>query len=191
MRAKSIHVFDDLLSEELLASVQNYFAKEIRWQYGWPQGVKDPFSHWNYDFVGTGFRNQVDVQDKLYGAPEFKPVADIWSVLKEGPMHGHILVRCYANAHTFGVEGYPHTDVGDKSQIDNYTSVLYLNPVWRADWAGELVFFDDAGDVFFAVAPRPGRVAILPGELVHAARAVSRTCPAIRVCLAFKSRIPS
>jgi hypothetical protein len=186
--AKSIQVFDKLLPAALLSAVQEYFATQIRWQYGWPQGVNDPFTHWNHDVLETGLRNQEDMEHKLRGRPEYKPITDIWEVLRAGPLHGQILLRCYANAHTYGVEGYPHRDV-EKDQIDNYTAVVYINPHWKTAWAGELDLFDAAGDTFFSVSPRPGRVAVIPGEFLHAARAVSRTCPAVRICLAFKSRL--
>ena len=185
---KSIQVFDKLLPPQLVSAVQEYFATDVRWKYGWPQGVNDPFTHWNYDFLETGLRNQEDMEHKLRGRPEYKPLTDIWDVLRAGPLHDQILLRCYANAHTYGVEGYPHRDV-EKDQVDNYTAVVYINPHWKTGWAGELDLFDQAGDTFFSVSPRPGRVAVIPGEFLHAARAVSRTCPAVRICLAFKSRL--
>ena len=187
---KPIHVFDSLLSKEALSGVQDFFSGSIRWRYGWPQGTKDPFSHWSHDFLGAALANQENLEEKLCGNAEFGPVARIWRDLKEGPFHGHHLVRCYANAHTFGVEGHPHYDVVDKSQVDNFTAVVYINPVWKVEWAGELALIDETGDVFFSILPKPGRVAIIPGEVLHAARGVSRSCPAIRVSLAFKTRLP-
>lgn len=180
--------FDNLVPPEQLHAAQRYFATSVRWQYGWPQGTEDPFSHWNIDFLKAKLENQENLEDELRGEPAFAPLARIWDTMQEGPMHGHQLVRCYANAHTYGVEGYLHRD---SQQADNYTALVYLNPVWKTDWAGELLFFDDTGDVFHAVSPRPGRVLTFPGDVRHAARAVSRTCPAIRVSLAFKTRIPS
>ncbi|HYS76002.1 MAG TPA: 2OG-Fe(II) oxygenase [Burkholderiales bacterium] len=185
---RTIAQFDKLIPPDRLRAAQDYFASSVRWQYGWPQGTKDPFSHWSMDFLKSRLDNQEDLEDKLYANEEFKPLADIWDILKSGPMHGHHLVRCYANAHTFGVEGYLHTD---SPKPNNYTAVIYLNPVWKPDWAGELILFDEARDSFYAVLPKPGRVALIPGDVLHAARAVSRSCPAIRVSLAFKSRIPS
>jgi len=185
---KTFAQFDNLIPPTQLRALQNYFAANVRWQYGWPQGVNDPFSHWSMDFLKVKLENQENVEDKLRGNPEYKPLADIWDVMLAGPMRGHHLVRCYANAHTYGVEGYLHSD---SPNDDNYTALLYLNPVWKKEWAGELMFFDKAGDVFFAVSPKPGRVLAFSGNVVHAARAVARACPAMRVSVAFKSRVPS
>jgi hypothetical protein len=188
---KQIFVHDTALPAAVLHNVQQYFAENVRWQFGWPQGLSDPFSHWNIDFLGAPLKSQANVESQLFAKPELAAVADVWRALKAGPMRGHYLLRCYANAHTYGVEGYPHTDVVDVSQIDNFTAVVYLNPVWKKEWAGELVLFNSAGDTVCAVLPRPGRAALIPGDIVHAARGVSRQCPAVRVCVAFKSRLPT
>lgn len=187
---KSFLVIDNAFDDQTLAGLQQYFQANVRWQYGWPQGTSDPFSHWNIDFLGASLKNQSNLEDQLFARPELEPIANAWRRLAAGPLKGHYLIRCYANAHTFGVEGYPHTDTISADQVDNYTAVVYLNPVWKRDWAGELVLFDDTGDVFMAVLPRAGRTAIIPGEFVHAARGVSRLCPAVRICIAFKSRLP-
>jgi Rps23 Pro-64 3,4-dihydroxylase Tpa1-like proline 4-hydroxylase len=186
---KFVSIFDNLFTNQTLQNVQNYFAENVRWNYGWPQGTKDPFSHWNIDFLHAPLRNQDDQEPKLMAMPELKPIADVWRALKAGPLKDHRLVRCYANAHTYGVEGHPHTDVMDPvAQPDNYTAVVYLNPVWKLEWAGELAMFDKQGDVFMSILPKPGRVAVIPGEYLHAARGVSRICPAVRICVAFKSK---
>jgi 2OG-Fe(II) oxygenase superfamily len=187
---KQILVHDNAISKEVLEGVQAYFAQNVRWNFGWPQGLNDPFSHWNIDFLGASLKSQANVEDQLFGKPELAAVADVWRALKAGPMRGHYLLRCYANAHTYGVEGYPHTDIVDASQVDNYTAVVYLNPVWKKEWAGELVLFNKAGDTLCGILPKAGRAALIPGDIVHAARGVSRQCPAVRICVAFKSRLP-
>jgi hypothetical protein len=184
---KIIAQFDSLIPAQRLKAVQDYFAGSVRWKYGWPQGTHDPFSHWNIDFLDSGLHNQENLEHKLFGNADYKPLADIWDCLRRGPLYGHHLVRCYANAHTFGVEGYLHTD---SQHEGNYTAVVYLNPVWKPEWAGELVLFDEAGDLVCAILPKPGRVAVIPGTVRHAARGVSRICPAVRVSLAYKSKLP-
>lgn len=188
---KQIFVHDTAIPVPVLESVQSYFAQNVRWNFGWPQGLNDPFSHWNIDFLGAPLKSQANVESQLFDKPELAAVADVWRVLKAGPMRGHYLLRCYANAHTYGVEGYPHTDIVDASQVDNYTAVVYLNPVWKKEWAGELVLFNAAGDTLCGILPKAGRAALIPGDIVHAARGVSRQCPAVRICVAFKSRLPT
>lgn len=188
---KQIFIADQVLSTFVLQGVQDYFAQNVRWQFGWPQGTSDPFSHWNIDFLRAPLKSQLNVENQLFDREDLAAVADVWRALKAGPMRGHYLLRCYANAHTFGVEGHPHTDIVDASQVDNFTAVVYLNPVWKKEWAGELVLFNASGDTLCAIQPKAGRAALIPGDIVHAARGVSRQCPAVRVCIAFKSRIPT
>ena len=188
---KQFFVHDTVLSTAILQNIQNYFAHNVRWQFGWPQGVSDPFSHWNIDFLGATLISQSNIENELFAKTDLAPIADAWRALKAGPMRGHYLLRCYANAHTYGVEGHPHTDTVDATQVENYTAVIYLNPVWKKEWAGELVMFNPAGDTLCGILPKAGRAALIPGDVVHAARGVSRQCPAVRVCIAFKSRLPT
>ena len=120
---KQIFIHDSAISPADLQGVQTYFAENVRWKFGWPQGLSDPFSHWNIDFLGASLKSQANVEAELFAKPDLAPIAAAWQALKNGPMRGHYLLRCYANAHTYGVEGYPHTDIVDATQVDNYTAV--------------------------------------------------------------------
>lgn len=179
---------DDYLTTEQLGGLQNFFQNHVFWTYGW-QSDKDkaPFAHWNHDFLKTLAANQDDHASILRETPSLAPIHDLWLKLREEQFPGHSLVRCYANAHTFGIEGYPHVD---SRKPGNYTAIFYLNPVWKPEWAGETVFLNDAGDIFQAVLPKPGRLVTFDGRITHAARALSRLCPAMRVTLMFKTRAP-
>lgn len=148
---------DDLLVGEQLNEIQLFFQNQVLWKFGW-QSDRDrtPFGHWNHDFLKTRRTNQADYEHVLRDGADLAPLNDLWLRLKSEHLPEHTLVRCYANAHTFGVEGYPHSD---SRKPGNHTVVIYLNPTWRADWAGETVFFNDAGDIFQAVLPKPGRTA--------------------------------
>ena len=119
--------------------------------------------------------------------PDLAPIRDLWLKLKQEHLSGHALVRCYANAHTFGVEGYPHVD---SRKPGNYTTIFYVNPMWKPEWAGETVFLNDMGDIAHAVLPKPGRMVMFDGRITHAARGLTRICPAMRVTLMFKTRAP-
>lgn len=46
-------------------------------------------------------------------------------------------MRCYANAHAFSVEGYPHFNA---KKAGHFTTIFYINSVWKPGWAGETVF---------------------------------------------------
>jgi len=181
---------DNFLAQDALATLQAFFQNQVTWTFGWQSNKKNseiPFSHWNHDFLGVGSSNQTDLSHQLLADSSLAPIAALWTQLQTRLLSGHALVRCYANAHTFGIEGYPHTD---SRKPGNYTTIFYINPQWKPEWAGETVFINDLGDIAHAVLPRPGRAVVFDGTIVHSARAVTRLCPALRVTLMFKTRAP-
>ncbi|WP_413297866.1 2OG-Fe(II) oxygenase [Brevundimonas phoenicis] len=108
-------------------------------------------------------------------------------MLQAGPLEGHAPVRVYANGHTFGGDGHLHRD---HTAPGHFTTIYYAHQEWRPNWAGETVFFNEAGDeIVKAVYPKPGRLAHFPGRIQHAARSPSCECPALRSVVVFKSRL--
>lgn len=181
---------DHLLIDAELATVQAFFQTQVQWTFGWQSNKNNadvPFSHWNHDFLQVGRNNQTDCTDQLLSDAALAPLAALWTRLQTDVLHGHALVRCYANAHTFGIEGYPHVD---SRKPGNYTTIFYINPQWKPEWAGETVFINDLGDIAHAVLPKPGRAVVFDGRIIHSARAVTRLCPALRVTLMFKTLAP-
>jgi hypothetical protein len=179
---------DGYLPEEQLAKLQEFFQTNVLWTYGWQSNrEKVPFSHWNHDFLKTHRQNQSNEEQILLENEALEPIRALWLKLKSDQLKDHSLVRCYANAHTFGIEGYPHVD---SRKPGNYTTIVYINPMWKPEWAGETVFINDLGDITHAVLPKPGRITIFDGRITHAARGLSRICPAMRVTLMFKTTAP-
>lgn len=178
--ADKIRCYDDKLPVDLLAAAILDVEKR-GWQYGWRSNKKMGFGHWNIVLSDSKVeREEVyhEVDDSIralwdFIQPRFMPTTPV-------------LVRAYANAHTFGVEGYVHRD--SKFATDE-TCIIYYEPDWRAEWAGETAFFNEAqDDVIKAVLPKYGRMTIFPGNIRHVGRAVSRICPVARRVLVFKGR---
>ncbi len=185
MSMEKFSVINDYLEKEKLEALQNFFQANVFWTYGWQSNVQQsPFGHWNHDFLKTKRTNQDDAEHVLLENDAVAPIRDLWLQLKADLLMGHTLVRCYANAHTYGVDGAPHTD---SRTAGNYTTICYVNPVWKPEWAVETVFINDLGDIAHAVLPKPGRIVQFDGRMVHAARGLSRICPAMRVTLMFKT----
>ncbi|UUZ66295.1 2OG-Fe(II) oxygenase (plasmid) [Polaromonas sp. P1-6] len=171
-----------------LAKAAFLFQKTAAFRYGW---FADPsvseFSHWHIDFLNKSGADQTNHENLLYANPACAVIAEVWTALKAFHLNGHSLVRCYANAHTYGVEGAPHTD----SSLDsNFTTIIYIVPEWKAEWAGETAFFNAEGDIVSSVLPKPNRMITFDGTQLHAARALARICPALRVTLMFKTKAP-
>lgn len=93
------------------------------------------------------------------------------------------VVRQYANGHTYGLGGAPHMD---DTRPGTFTLLYYPMQEWKPEWDGETVYLDAAGDVFFAVRPKPNRAVFFDSTILHAGRAPSRSCHALRITVAFK-----
>lgn len=180
-----IQVIDDALPAKLLNNVIHFFDYQVRWEFG---SLSDregfSFGHWNQELLKTSPRNKEDKERHLLDNEQYANIYQLWKYIKETWLTGHTLVRCYANAHTYGVEGYLHTDSRSEG---NFTTIIYLNKEWKPEWAGETVFFDHTGDIYHSVLPRNGRMVLFDGRIPHAARSLSRCSSVLRQTLIFKS----
>jgi hypothetical protein len=164
---------DNFLADAELAAIQAFFQTQVQWTFGWQSNKNNanvPYSHWNHDFLQTDRANQTDCTDQLLSDAALTPLAALWTRLQTELLPGHALVRCYANAHTFGIEGYPHVD---SRKPGNYTTIFYLNPQRKPEWAGETVFINDLGDIALGHRHRKPRQPSHPA-LGHDAH---RDCP--------------
>lgn len=183
---KNFKIMDDFLGKGQLISLQEFFEDNVSWEFGSQSDRwKLPFGHWNCDFLNTDPRNQSSCEEQLLCNTKLHIIAELWQKIKNEVFMGDELVRCYANAHTYGVEGYPHVD---HRLPGNHTTVVYVNPVWTHEWAGETVLINEMGDVIHASLPKPGRILAFDGRITHVARSVSRRCPALRATLVYKSK---
>jgi len=153
------------------------------WRYGWPSNKDVPFGHWNADFTHTPKHNSTDVSVRLP-----KQLVPIWDILNKTFYNGQAkLVRCYANRHTHGTEGYIHTD---SDRNGDQTCVINMDAEWNPMWGGETVFYSsDLQEIVKAVVPAYGRTTVFAGNIPHCAKPVSRICPTVRTTLMFKVAI--
>jgi SM-20-related protein len=177
-----INVKDNILSIDELKKAM-YFIDSANWTYGWPSNKDMPYGHWNVDFTKTAKNNPTDVANILPPA-----IAPIWQQVNKSFFNGHAkLTRCYANRHTFGTEGYIHTDT---EREEDQTCVVYMDSIWNANWGGETSFYSkDLKEIVKSVMPQFGRTAVFPGNIPHCAKPVSRVCPQVRTTLMFKVTI--
>lgn len=182
--ANTILVIDDFHSKddykELLKQADN-----TSYTSGWRSNKKiDPHGHWNKNYVEgvrSGSSNLAEICNDI---PNLQK--KIWDTLKEKyHLNDMILLRCYMNAHTYGVDGYIHTD---SHRDDEWTIVTYLNEMWDPNWAGETILVDENNEIIKSVIPKNNRAIIFPGKMKHAARGVSRMCHELRRTFMFKFR---
>lgn len=136
------------------------------------------YAHWNCDFANVSIANGLDIEGNIHGV-----IKDAWNFIKANHLPGHVLIRCYANAHTYGVEGYPHTDSRRDGDV---TVVVYLNKNWKREWGGETLVYE-GNKIVHAEIPAFNRSVIFPGNQSHCARGVTRICPEQRITLMFKA----
>jgi hypothetical protein len=175
-----INTFENFLPQEMIDTIYTDITN-TGWKYGWRSSNTMGFAHWNQPYADHEImENGLDISDRLTGT-----LKSVWEYIKENHFSNHILLRCYANAHTYGVEGYPHTD---SNRIQDTTVVIYLNKNWRKEWGGETAIFMGE-DVEDSVLPKYNRAVSFPGAAFHVSRNVTRICPDLRMTLMFKVAI--
>ena len=184
----AIQTIDDLLSNHEHRAVYA-FLREGGWSYGaYSSDEPNASKYWYRHFAGF-FKDGLEPRTWESIEQQLKSSAPIvwalWEKLKTSVLAGHVLTRCYANAYPVGSEGGLHAD---SKEPNHFTAIYYPHLNWNPNWAGETVFFNAAGtDIVAAAYPRPNRLVVFPGSIPHVARAVSRTCPELRVTLMFKT----
>ena len=172
----TVNRIDNVLPQELVDKLHDQLSNQS-WKYGWHSNNNIGYSHWNHSYVKAGAENGLDMSDELTG--ELKRAWDYISTLY---CKDHILLRCYSNAHTYGVEGYPHKD---SVRPQDKTILIYMNKVWLKEYSGETVVYD--GDTIIASQlPKYNTGLMFNGNQTHAARPPSRICPELRITLMFK-----
>merc|ERR1719440_825037 len=76
----------------------------------------------------------------------------------------------------------------DSDSGDHVTALLYpnLEPEWRAEFGGETVFYDEDREIVDAVEPRPGRLCLFTGSILHKGSPPGRLVYESRFTTAFK-----
>lgn len=92
--------------------------------------------------------------------------------------------RAYVNCSVYGDSYYVHRDCA--AHLRHVTALYYANLEWQADWGGETVYYNDDEDAEFAISPRPGRLVVARGALLHRGTVPTRCCHEERYTLAYK-----
>jgi len=98
---------------------------------------------------------------------------------------GYVPYDCSINSLRFGDNPLDHRDSFDP-KIGNVTLLLYLNPTWSINHAGETVFFSEANEITFSLLPKFCRIVFFDSYINHVARPPSRFFHATRYSLAVK-----
>lgn len=106
------------------------------------------------------------------------------------PGERFVAYRFYSNMRLFADSAYPHRDVTPPQK--HITILLYANKEWDPDWGGETLFYDDEGECVMGAVPKPGRLVLFRGAIIHRAGLVNRECYEPRYTVALKfAKLPA
>ena len=92
--------------------------------------------------------------------------------------------RAYVNCSAYGDGYYMHRDCAP--QEPHVTALYYANLEWHPDWGGETIYYTDEEEADMVVMPRPGRLVIARGAILHRGNVPTRICYQERYTLAYK-----
>lgn len=185
-----VQALDNLFSdEEIGALIQTVAAIPLYFiNHAEVEGAHELYTHWAYPIVSVERKERRDVGAEIDALDEtLGPITDAWHRIRGLLPSTAKTFNCYVNGYTYGTDGYPHYEMTSPGAAEERTIIIYCCPRWEPAWGGETMFFDSDGDVSAAVLPKPGRVVVLRGDVLHVARAPSRFCPIDRRVLVFKA----
>ena len=92
--------------------------------------------------------------------------------------------RVYVNCSVHGDSYFVHRDCAAHER--HVTALYYANLEWKPDWGGETIYYNDEEEAEIVVMPRPGRLVIARGAVLHRGTVPTRTCYEERYTLAYK-----
>lgn len=92
--------------------------------------------------------------------------------------------RVYVNSSIHGDSYFMHRDCA--AHLPHVTALYYANLEWQPDWGGETIYYNDEEEAEIVVMPRPGRLVIARGAVLHRGTVPTRICYEERYTLAYK-----
>ena len=169
--ASRIAVFDGLLQDAAHYQDALALAAFKRTEVARPDTVG--YKHWASEIGLEALRRQPIMQLTSQALAAFDP-----------SRAGHVPHRAYTNVAGYGDVLFTHADCLPGQR--DITALWFICSEWDIEWGGETVFFDGDGEIACAVRPRPGRLVLFDGDILHAGRPPSRICFHPRYTLAIK-----
>ena len=189
-QAPTITRMDNVLRDDQRKSIDD-FLRGPGWRFGWKSKRNtDEFSFWHKHFAGPVHADRVsqpDHEEPVSCAEELArktpAIHLLWAALEKTALKGHVLVRCYANGHTYGSDG-------------TYAGFIFAAQFHHAHYphsGGPVV-----RRTVSSTRRRPtSSLRFIPGPtgsssspaLPRMSRGVSRICPILRITLMFKTEL--
>ena len=175
---RAIFVVDGLFDEQFIRMVHHYMSRLQFALSGYDTPQTKHLLHWNHEF-------DLENLPSIPLIPELvsRTVAVSTELFSSSRLQ---LQRMHCNAQNYGDMQNVHTDL-----TPGVTALYFANPLWETDWMGETIFYNDDNEPLYAVIPKPGRLLIFTGDIMHRGGVPSRQCLAPRLSVAFKFVIES
>jgi hypothetical protein len=92
----------------------------------------------------------------------------------------------FCNRARYGDVAVVHRDAASPSL---FTALYFANARWERDWGGETLYYGLPGEPTAVVAPRPGRLVVFDGRIVHRAGVPTRLCDKPRLTVTVRYRV--
>jgi len=195
-----ILVIDDALPADLFARLTDWAAcaaraeatrvRPRRWTRRVANSVRDGLrlagagAGWRTRLAPVDAHNLADISFLLGRAEATQPAREAWAALSEH-LAGSVPIGCeLAGPGRRGEGAAP----GVREGPAEHEVTVCLDARWAPDWGGETVFLDAAGEAVRTVAAKPNRVVVCPVGAPRAIRSLSRSAPAQRRTLSFRTR---
>jgi hypothetical protein len=173
IEGKPLWVFDDLVDPREIAALTAAFDAGAFTRNEVARPETQQVKHWALNV-------SLDVAQQL---PLYKPMLDaLGTVVPPGVRYR--AYRAYCNHAAYGDMLFTHTDAMPGSH--ELTALWFVAREWDLEWGGETLFFNSREDAEFVASPRPGRLVVFDGSIVHCGRPPSRICFAPRYTFAYK-----
>lgn len=155
-----LQVFDDVVSEHYLSKWMDFYEKGLSFKRSTTENVDSSNVYFSRD---VGYKHLIEIFDY-----ENSIVPNAQKV--NSKVTGKIQ-RSYINLfnHTDKFDG--HVDYNDVLKENEYyvSTVLFLNPYWRSEYAGGLIFNsgDDRGEITVKIENKFNRLVCFNGDLWH------------------------
>ena len=178
-------VVDNLLQDPIATEVSKELFADNRWAGGWAsEGKSNNPADWHWHRSIWNDRSnmpEIDVEQQQKDWPMmFELWKHVFTAMKNRTGYDFRPIRCYANLHTYGVDGYTHTDDGDMTAI-------YYPCAWNPTWEGGTALYNADHDCIKYCSYKRDRLFIFPANTLHRAMPVTKDCSARRVVVVFKT----
>jgi hypothetical protein len=170
---REIVIIDGLFDASFIRMVHHYMGRLEFALSGYDTPETKHALHWSHEF-DIGKPSSLPLIGELF-ATAVAATAELY------PSNTLELHRAHCNAQPYGDMQYPHTDLEPGA-----TALYYVNHRWQTQWLGETIFYDDNREPMYAVYPKPGRLAVFNGDILHRGGVPSRECYEPRLTVAFK-----